>query len=141
VTDNTTVINVVVSWVETLRGRGVTLQLRGTRLAYHPKTAYSELSNEERATLKRHKAAIVAVLRERYAGMAAPPIEARSSPVALAPEPVPCKWCNRAPCIGEAHEAYFVLHPLAAQKRADEFATEQMRACVGRPYRLWDGML
>ena len=52
---------------------------------------------------------------------AAPAVERVSTPT---PEP-PCKRCNRAPCIGEEHPAYFALHPEAAQERERERARER----------------
>jgi hypothetical protein len=133
VIENIGLNDIAVAFVETLVARGVTLKVRGSRLAYHPKNAYGELSNDERATLKQHKAAIVAVVRGRYAGTAGPHVQAAtltpSEGVAptVAPAHVLCKWCNRAPCIGVEHEAFGELHPDAPQKPTYDLA--ELRRC------------
>lgn len=132
-TEDKAVSDIALAWVEALRSRGVSVQARGKNVAYHPRSAYSSLSAEERATVKEHKAAIVAVLMERYGGTAQAVVKgvtdataAREPQAAPAPPPAPCKRCGRSPCIGESHPAFDALHPIEAQRRADELATEEL---------------
>lgn len=131
-----------IAWIDALTARGVTLVLRGRRIGYHPKSAYGGLTDQERATLKAHKTAIVTALRDRYNGLARgeqvapPPMPDAVPPVVPEPEPPQetCPGCNRAPCIGIEHPAFYALHPIEAQKRADAHATKVMLARVGRPH-------
>lgn len=44
-----------------------------------------------------------------------------------------CRWCNRAPCIGAQHPAFYDLHPMERQQRDDEEATAEMRRQMGKP--------
>ena len=144
-TEVTSVNDVAVAWVEALTSRGVTVQARGKTLAYHPKSAYSEMSNEERATLRKHKSAIVAVVRERYAGTAgsyvstATPTTSDGVASTTAPAPTPCRWCNRTPCIGIASEEFELLHPEHPDtlERHRPRATQEMLAQLAVPLPRW----
>ena len=71
-TENTALTDIAVTWLETLLARGVTLIARGKRLTISPKSAYAELSDAEHGTLRRHRAAIVSLVKDRYAGTARP---------------------------------------------------------------------
>src|SRR5689334_17174170 len=53
---------IAAAWVENLRARGVTVELRRNRVWLQPASAYHELSDEEMLTLRHHRAAIKAVL-------------------------------------------------------------------------------
>src|SRR5687768_1644355 len=96
------------AWLAALRARGVRIEAHGKRITLYPKHAYGEMSTDERAVLKQHKAAILTLLKERRA--AGLPVQATESTVALAPEPAYCPYCMRTPCCGPAHHAYEVLH-------------------------------
>jgi hypothetical protein len=130
-TEDTRLSDIAVQWVEALTARGVTLQARGKNIAYSPKSAYAQLTNDERATAKAHKADIVALLRAQYdgtaralpsSGTAGPAREALAPTPAPAPPPEPCPWCNRAPCVGPEHEHYDILHPHAPPKPTYDLA-------------------
>lgn len=116
------------AFVETLAARGVTLKARGQKgLAMIPKSAYGEMSTADRQTLKQHKAAIIAVVREgKYATTTVEPKAA--TPVE---PPEPCTYCGQAPCIGEEHQAFYALHPLEAQKREDARVNKEFRLVFG----------
>lgn len=128
------------SWLEGLAARGVRLSVRGKKLVLTPKSAYSELSADERKTLKQHKAAIVAIVR---AGTYAP--ASRESQSATAPRE-PCPHCYRAPCIGERHALYDLLHPLterqAFERRMAQWEKDKhemkVRQLFGLPSPTWD---
>ena len=105
-TEHTALSDAAVAWVETLLARGVTLQLGGKRVIYHPKSAYNAMSNAERATLKEHKAVIVEVLRDRYAGNARTTVAETAEQATPEPD----------------------LHPVEAQQRAGEFVRN--RCCA-----------
>lgn len=132
--------DIAASWVEALRARGVTLRTRVKQLVMHPKSSFGAMSAEERATLKQHKAAIITLVRERYAGTAGP-VQVAALPTsevsAPASKPEPCAYCYQSPCVGVAHAAFYALHPIEAQKHADELATKTMMARVGKPHP-WD---
>ena len=144
--------DVAVAWVEALLSRGVSIQLRGTSLAYRPKSGYSQMTNEERATLKRHKLEICTVLRDRYNGEAvareeSPPPAPKVFPTAISepePEPEPCPYCRQSPsrCAelkATNYEAWECLHhddPEVVRKR-DEIATKVMMQQIGKPLPDW----
>ena len=135
-TDSTGLNDVAAAWVEALLARGVSLQLRGKRLAYHPKTAYGELSHGERATLRRHKAVIIAVVRERDGGTARATVVPHTSVASKPVEPQPpCPYCYASPYVGRDHPAFFDLHPIETLQRADdERLTAEIRTRVGKPH-------
>jgi len=113
--------DIATTWVDTLMARGVTLKAKGKRLEMVPGNAYKALSDDELLTLRHHKAAIVAIVNERYDGIASgiTPSDTRGVEISLtvvkenrAPvEAARCKWCNRSPCIGPEHADFALLHP------------------------------
>ena len=116
------------SWLQRLAARGVTVTVRNNRLWLHPASAHRALGDDEVLTLRHHRQAIKDAIKNGVSldVVRAAPSAEKPTP---APEP-PCKWCNRAPCIGEQHAAYYALHPEAAQQREDERLTAEM---LGRP--------
>lgn len=122
--------DVATSWLHGLASRGVTCTIRNGRLWLHPASAHRALTDAEVLTLRHHRAAIKDAIK---AGVsfdvvrAAPTVERVTTPT---PEP-PCKWCNRAPCIGDQHPAFYALHPEAAQKREDERLNKEFRLVFG----------
>ncbi|MGB2710113.1 MAG: hypothetical protein WBC33_01245 [Conexibacter sp.] len=142
-TENETVSSIASQWVAALTQRGVTLAARGKQLVMSPKSAYSAMTNEERATLKRHKPAIVALVKEGYADavvvgsgpsvQVAAPVTSSAAPTS-APEPSFCAYCMRAPCAGRDHPAFATLHasdPEEERRRAEE-ATAEMHESMRR---------
>jgi hypothetical protein len=105
--------DIATQWIDTLTARGVSLRTKGKRLEWQPGSAYKDMSDDEHRTYRHHKADIIAVINERYNGMARgdiPTVE--PAPTATPPPaPVHCRWCNSAPCIGEQHPAFLDLHP------------------------------
>ena len=100
------------SWLQALASRGVTVAIRNNRLHIIPARAHKELSDDEIITLRHHRQAIKALVREgnTYATAAHEPAPAVEKPTpALEP---PCRWCNRSPCIGREHQAFATLHAL-----------------------------
>ncbi len=128
-TDITSVNDVAVAWVQALQARGVTVRAHGKKgLALVPKSAYGEMSNEERATLKAHKRDIVQIVREgKYATAAVEPQAAKAPPA-------PCPHCYRAPCIGESHELFSSLHPDAQEKPRYSLAEFARLATLTDPF-------
>jgi hypothetical protein len=129
--------DVVTAWIDALTSCGVTLQARGKNVGFAPKSAYNgSLTDDERRFYKQHRAEIVAALR-RYGGTARPeggsPGPAPNAVPTAAPAPEPCRWCGRAPCIGESHDAYLDLHPDAAERRDAERLTHEMLHQVRKP--------
>ena len=125
--------DIATTFVETLAARGVTLRVRGKKdLAMIPKRAYGEMSADERQTLKQHKAAIIAVVREgKYATTTVEPKAA--APVE---PPAPCAYCYQSPTAcaklrEERPDVFYALHPLEAQKRADERLNKEFRLAFG----------
>src|SRR5258705_10074491 len=90
--DNT---GLAAQWVETLIARGVTIKAKGKRLEMIPPGSYGAMSDDEHLALRHHKAAIVAIVRERFGGIArgadtaGPPREALAPTAVPAPEPAP----------------------------------------------------
>ncbi len=127
---DTATTDVATTFVETLTARGVTLKAHGKKgLAMVPKSAYTAMSNEERATLKAHKRDIIAVVREgKYATASIEPTAARVEP------PAPCAYCYQVPCVGLAHPLFAVLHSLDPEEiarrtqEANEDAVDQQIA-------------
>jgi hypothetical protein len=113
---------------------------RNGRLRCHPSSGYKTLSDADILFLRHHRADIRNALRDAgpHVQAATPtPSESVAPTVVPAPEPARCKWCNRAPCIGAEHPAFFALHPNERQKHADEQATKEMMARIGKPSP-WD---
>ena len=125
---------VVMSWLEGLAARGVSVSVRNGRLELRPARAYKELTDAELLTLRHHRQEIKAVVK---AGTPFDVVRVAPTTALSAPAPEPCKWCNRAPCIGVEHPAFYALHPIEGQKHADERLTKEMMARVGKPHT-WD---
>jgi len=130
-----------IAWVQALQARGVRLKAHGKKgLAMVPKSAYGEMSPDERATLKRHKATIVAVVKGGHYAPAAVESMAAKAP------PAPCKFCYRAPCIGESHELYDALHPLSEKQQFErriarwekDLREMKIRQAYDLPSSTWD---
>jgi hypothetical protein len=129
-----------VAWVQALQARGVRLKAHGKKgLAMIPKSAYGEMSNEERAALRAHKRDIVALVREgKYAPTVAEPQAAKTPPA-------PCEFCYQAPCIGEGHELFDLLHPLTREQTLTrrlarwekDLHEMKMRKLFGLPSPTW----
>ena len=115
-TDNKALQDAASAWIAALTGRGVTLAARGKQLLMSPKSAYGEMTNEERATLKQHKHAIIALVKDGLP-VTVNAVTAHAVTHAVAstptPPPTPCGGCHQAPCIGETHEHFALLHPHA----------------------------
>lgn len=101
-TEDTGLNSAALAWVEALTARGVRLTAHRKGVMFDPKSAYREMSNEERATLKAHKHEIIALVRAGVATRAAgPPVQAAAPTpsegaaptLALAPE-APCEYCG-----------------------------------------------
>lgn len=45
--------------------------------------------------------------------------------------PTPCHYCNRSPCLGVEHPAFYALHPEAAQARDDARVNQEFRLAFG----------
>lgn len=145
-TENTELNPTVVAWINALAARGVTIELRGKSLAFRPKSAYSAMSDEERAVFKKHKAEIVHAL-EQVGGLVegALPVTATHGPLETPPRrptvDVYCRYCMRK-CVGPEHPAFETFHnldPLVIQRRVDEFRERQFlewaRRTSSRTYR------
>ena len=125
--------DVATSWLQTLAARGVTVTVRNNRLWLHPASAHRQLSDDEVLTLRHHRQAIKDVVREgkTYATTIHEPAPA-TAPRVEKPTPDPaCRWCNRSPCIGDQHQAFYALHPEAAQKREAERVNKEFRLAFG----------
>ena len=131
-----------VEWLQKLEARGVIVTLGPTgRLRLTPARAYRELSDEEVLFLRHHREAIKRVVgggpltEERVSSI---PFQeessgrARSAPGMPSAEP-PCSYCNRSPCIGESHPAFYALHPKAAQARDVARLNKEFRLQFGLP--------
>jgi hypothetical protein len=137
--------DVATSWLEQLAARGVAVVVRNGRLAYRPKSAYSSLSDAERATLRQHKRAIIArVTAGPPVQVAAPtPSEGVAPTPALAPEP--CRFCMRA-CVGRDHPAFAIFHAAdeqeqwrrRAEQRERDYQEWELRRRYGLPPPTWD---
>jgi hypothetical protein len=132
VTDNTRLADIAAAWLQGLAARGVTAIVTNGRLRILPSSAYKTLTDDELITLRHHRAAIKAAIN---AGVSFDVV--RAAPIVEKPTPVPespCKWCNRAPCIGDQHPAFATLHaldPIQQQRRnteASEDAIDQLMA-------------
>lgn len=133
---------VATSWLEGLAARGATAIVTNGRLRILPSSAYKSLTDAEVLTLRHHRAAIKALVNDGVSfDVRTAPAAERATQAPAAPEPEPCKWCNRAPCIGAEHSAFYALHPIERQRRDDERLNAEFKACVGRPHRMWDGLL
>ena len=134
-TDNTELVDVAASWLRGLAARGVRVTLHRNRIRLHPASAYRALTDAEILTLRHHRAAIKELVR---AGI---PLDVvRTTPTAekATPEPAPpCPYCYASPCVGQDHPAFFDLHPVEAQQRADQRLSAEMRSRVRKPHP-WD---
>ena len=130
-TENTDVAR---TWLEALAARGVTAGVRKNRLWLSPASAYAQLSDAERLVLRDHRQAIKQLIAD---GISLDVVHTDSadttsaSTTAAPPLLERCRWCGREPCIGEQHDLYLLLHPLEAQKRADEYAQKVMMRMIG----------
>ena len=127
--------DVAASWLQGLAARGITTRIVNGRIRHFPASAYRQLTDDEILVLRHHRAEIKAAisagirLEVRHAPAAQEPAPAVER---AAPKPEPsCKWCNRAPCIGDQHPAFYTLHPEAEQKRADERLNKEFRLVFG----------
>lgn len=117
------------SWLQALASRGVTVTVRNNRLWLHPASAHRALSDDEVLTLRHHRQAIKDAIKN---GVSLDVVRAAPAVERAIPEPEPpCKWCNRAPCIGDQHPAYFALHPEAAQAHEDARRNKEFRLYFG----------
>jgi hypothetical protein len=63
--------DIVLTWIQALTARGISIEARGTRVAVKPKSAYSSVMTEdERRVMKDERAEIVALLNDTYGGTA-----------------------------------------------------------------------
>lgn len=128
--------DVAATWLRGLQARGVKVILRNGRIVMVPERAYKDLSDDERATLRHHREAIKELVSNGEATWPpSPPITSASAAPIAEPDP-PCPFCYHAPCMGEAHPAFFTLHP-HAPRPPDKHATAVMLARIGQPHP-WD---
>ena len=133
--------DIAVAWIEALTARGVSLTTRGKQLVMTPRTAYAEMSNDERRTLKLHKAAIVAIVEAGKYATATP----KSATVEPAIPEAVCPFCMRV-CVGREHPAFTTLHALdehefwrrRAEQREKERREWELRQRHGLPPPTWD---
>lgn len=142
-TDNKALQDAASAWIAALTGRGVTLAARGKQLLMSPKSAYGEMTNEERATLKQHKHAIIALVKDGLpVTVNAVTAHAVTHAVASTPTPAPppwCRFCMTSPCIGPDHPAFAALHfdDVREVERRGALATQELFAQVGKPQPAW----
>lgn len=148
------------SWLQTLAARGVTVTLRNNRIDIHPYIAFSQLSDEELLFLRHNREAIKAAVRAGFTPSAVSESNEnrRSASNAAAPDPKPapqtarsealpnspassptvdtkCPYCDRSPCIGVDHPAFYTLHPEAAQARENARLNEEFWLAMGMAQR------
>ena len=128
--------DVAARWLKGLAARGIHFRLVNGRLRGYPKRAERELTDEEVLIRRHYRAAIVAALRDGWPSSVEPEPTTQVIPPASSSEPEPkvappCSYCYSTPCIGVEHPAYFDLHPIDAQRRADRLATQVMLSRVG----------
>jgi hypothetical protein len=110
-----------------LRARGVTFVMKGNALKVRP---WKTLTKDEASTVQANRAALKDLVRAESL-QEVPPQRTTPPPEHPQPAPVPCKWCGRHPCIGESHEAYYTLHPEAAQAREHARQNREFRLMTG----------
>jgi hypothetical protein len=140
------------AWVEALCTRhSITLRARGKRLEVLPKSAFnSVLTNEERATLKAHRAAIVTLLNAQGGTIRPAAVAAEAAPpsppaLASAPAPVVCRYCMRE-CVGREHPAFATFHAndeeeqwrALAEQRDRDLRESELRRQYGLPSPTWE---
>jgi len=101
-------------FVETLRRRGVVLRVINNRLRHFPSTSFAQMSDAEHATLRRHRAAIIELVRTGASFAPTVSEQQTTAPIVATPapavEPALCKFCCGHQCIGQDHPAFSALH-------------------------------
>jgi hypothetical protein len=110
------------NWVATLNARGVQVRLRKNRLWLIPESAYKELTDDERATLRHNREAIKDVVRAR----------AKNPPPPVAPTPTEPK----RPIPEHILRVINYNTPEERKRRSDE-ATDVMLGMMGRRGPQW----
>jgi hypothetical protein len=94
--------------VNELRARGVTFRLTGNRLQVSP---WKRLTTEEQHAVRQEREAIKAIVRAQPEKPHHAIAVANQQPApAPQPEPTKCAYCGCAPCVGESHPHFRVLH-------------------------------
>ena len=130
--------NVAASWLAALAARGVRVYARGKQLRMDPPSAYKELSDDEHAVFRRHKAEIRALVAAgvQPATVTLIPKPDRRAEAPPPPAPVQCPYCHQTPCVGKNHHSYDVLHwsdPEEVKRRNEDAMDQHLAYAQGWP--------